>query len=61
MVQKQAMRAWEEQTEFLDLLRNDSEIRTHLSVEDINEIFDVEGQLKYVDTIFDRAFGADEQ
>ena len=57
MVQRQAMRAWEDQTEFQDLVLNDPEIMKQLNLGEIREIFDIEVQLKYVDTIFERVFG----
>jgi len=60
MVQHRAMQAWENQTSFKELVLNDSEIMDHLSPDQVAEIFDIQAQLKYVDIIFERVFGAHE-
>ena len=57
MVQRQAMRAWEEGIDFKSLLLEDVDIRKYLSQEKILQIFDVVYHLKHVDTIFKRVFG----
>jgi adenylosuccinate lyase len=57
MVQRQAMRVWEEGIDFKSLLLEDVDIRKYLSKEKILQIFDVVYHLKYVDTIFKRVFG----
>ena len=57
MVQKQAMRAWKEHTDFRDLMRSDADIARFLGSEDLEELFDVNAQLRHVDTIFARVFG----
>jgi len=56
MVQKQAMRAWEENKNFEDLVKNDPEIAKHLGNKQVEKIFDVDFQLRHVDTIFARVF-----
>jgi len=56
MVQKQAMRAWEEKKDFKELILNDNSICEHLSMKKIEEIFDVSYHLKYISAIFDRVF-----
>jgi len=56
MVQKQAMRAWEEKKDFKELILNDNSICEHLSRKKIEEIFDVSYHLKYISAIFDRVF-----
>ncbi len=58
MVQRNAMQVWETGKEFKDLILNDLEIREHLSREQIEEVFDVNYHLKYVDEIFERVFGS---
>ncbi len=40
LVQKSAMRAWEEKTPFLDLLKADPEVTGHLSADQIDALFD---------------------
>jgi adenylosuccinate lyase len=58
MVQKQAMRAWKKEKDFKELILNDSDILSHLRAEEIETLFDLKAQLKHVDTIFARVFGA---
>jgi len=53
-VQPRAMRAWEEQRSFRDIIENDPEIRKHLTLEEIADCFDPSWHLKHVDTIFRR-------
>ena len=59
MVQKQAMQAWEKKKDLKDLVLNDSDIRGYLKLEEIERLFDVKAQLKHVNTIFTRVFGAE--
>ncbi|UCD86652.1 MAG: adenylosuccinate lyase [Desulfobacterales bacterium] len=56
MVQKQAIQAWKKKKDFRELVRNDSDIRNYLELEEIETLFDVKAQLKHVNTIFDRVF-----
>lgn len=56
MVQKQAVRAWKENKNFKDLVKNDPEIAKHLGNKQVEKIFDVDFQLRHVDTIFARVF-----
>ena len=57
MVQKQAMRVWEGQGTFQDLVIADPDLTAWLSKEEIELIFDLNYHLKHVDTIFKRVFG----
>ena len=54
MVQPRAMQAWEEQRPFLEIVREDPGITTHLSPEEIEEAFDPAYHLRNVDAIFER-------
>ncbi|KPK20974.1 MAG: adenylosuccinate lyase [Nitrospira bacterium SG8_3] len=56
MVQKQAMRAWKEHNDFRELVRSDPDIARYLGSEEIEGLFDVDSQLRHVDTIFARVF-----
>jgi adenylosuccinate lyase len=56
MVQKQAMRAWKGHNDFRELVRSDPDIARHLGSEEIEGLFDVDSQLRHVDTIFARVF-----
>lgn len=54
LVQNNAMKAWQEKENFLNLLEADEEISTHLSKSELASLFDYNYYLKYVDTIFER-------
>lgn len=53
-VQPRAMRAWEEQRSFREILESDTEITAHLNADEIADCFDPTWHLKHVDTIFKR-------
>jgi len=54
MVQRNAMNAWKERTDFLGLLQADSEVVGYLPASELEPIFDYEYYLKHVDDIFER-------
>jgi adenylosuccinate lyase len=56
-VQRNAMRSFEEGADFRALLLADADITRVLSVEIVNEAFDLDAQLRNVGTIFARVFG----
>jgi adenylosuccinate lyase len=56
-VQRNAMRSFEEQRDFRDLLLADPDVTAVLSKQVIDEAFDLGAQLRNVDVIFDRVFG----
>src|SRR3954454_21603424 len=49
LVQRNAMRAWDEELDFRELARNDSDIRV-----DLDAVFDESAYTRHVDVIFDR-------
>ena len=55
-VQRNAMRAWEQEGDFRQLVEQDSDISGVLSSEEISAAFDLQRQLRHVDYIFDRVF-----
>lgn len=57
LVQRNAMRAFHEQRPFLDLLRADPDIRSHLSEAELEKLFDLSWYLRFVPTIFARVLG----
>jgi adenylosuccinate lyase len=57
-VQRNAMRAFAESRDFKALLLADAEIARAVDRAVIDEAFDLKGQLRHVDTIFQRVFGA---
>ncbi|CCM75795.1 adenylosuccinate lyase [Rhizobium mesoamericanum] len=58
LVQRNAMKVWEQGKDFLEELLADQEVRAALSEEEIREKFDLGYHTKHVDTIFRRVFGA---
>jgi adenylosuccinate lyase len=56
MVQKQAMKSWEEGVDFEVAVRKDPAISKRISKKDFDEIFDPKESLRHVDTIFKRVF-----
>lgn len=57
MVQRNAMKVWEEGKDFKTELLADADVRRYLSAEEITAAFDLKYHLKHVDTIFSRVFG----
>jgi adenylosuccinate lyase len=57
LVQRNAMRAWRGEGEFLALLKADADVRKHLSEREIAANFDLGYHFKHVDTVFQRVFG----
>ncbi|MEQ8449775.1 MAG: adenylosuccinate lyase [Nitratireductor sp.] len=57
LVQRNAMKVWEQGKDFLEELLADAEVRAALSEDDIREKFDIGYHTKHVDTIFTRVFG----
>lgn len=57
LVQRNAMKVWEQGKDFLEELLADAEVRAALSESDIREKFDLGYHTKHVDTIFRRVFG----
>lgn len=57
LVQRNAMKTWEEGRDFLSELKADEEVRSHLSEAELEAMFDDGYHLKHVDTIFTRVFG----
>ena len=57
LVQRNAMKVWNEGDDFLALLKADKEVRRHLSEAEIKAEFDLDYHFKHVDTIFRRVFG----
>jgi adenylosuccinate lyase len=58
LVQRNAMKVWEQGADFRAELKADPEVRAALSAAEIDEKFDLGYHTKHVDTIFARVFGA---
>jgi len=56
LVQRNAMAVWEGKGDFKSLLTTDPEIKEWLSAAELEAAFDLDRQLKYVDTIYERVF-----
>src|SRR6201991_701524 len=57
LVQRNAMPVWRGEGDFLELLKQDADVKKYLSDADIEEQFDLGYHFKHVDTIFKRVFG----
>ena len=57
-VQENAMAAWESDTSFRERVAADPRIARYLDAKALAHTFDLQRQLRYVDSIFDRVFGA---
>ena len=57
LVQRNAMRVWEQNADFMQELKKDKEIQSVLSSSEIEDKFDLAYHTKHVDTIFERVFG----
>ena len=57
IVQRNAMKAWRDEGDFLALLNSDAEVRKHLSDKELAANFDLDFHFAQVDTIFQRVFG----
>ncbi len=57
LVQRNAMKVWDEGADFMAELKADPEVSAALSDAEIEEKFDLGYHTKHVDTIFARVFG----
>jgi adenylosuccinate lyase len=57
LVQRNAMRVWQGEGDFLAFLTADKDVRKHLNEAELKENFDLDHHLAHVDTIFQRVFG----
>jgi len=57
LVQRNAMRVWEQGADFMEELKGDTEVTAALSDTEIEDKFDLGYHTKHVDTIFARVFG----
>jgi adenylosuccinate lyase len=54
LVQGSAMRAWDEERDFIELVRADPEVAQHLDAAALDEVFDLAATVRHVDTVFER-------
>lgn len=57
-VQRNARKVWETGENFQELLKQDADINSHLSIAEIEGVFTFDTYLRNIDTIFERVFGA---
>jgi adenylosuccinate lyase len=54
LVQRNAMKVWDENISFFEALKRDNEFLEVISINEIEDIFKLENRLKNLDTIFTR-------
>ena len=52
------MRVWDEDADFETLVLSDPDIKSHLTQGEVQQVFNIENTLKYIDTVFERVFGS---
>jgi adenylosuccinate lyase len=57
LVQRNAMKVWQEGADFLEELKGDPEVSAKMSDAELEELFNLDYHTKHVDTIFKRVFG----
>jgi adenylosuccinate lyase len=57
LVQRNAMKTWEEGKDFLTSLKADKDVTSRVSAKELEAMFGLDYYLKHVDTIFARVFG----
>jgi adenylosuccinate lyase len=57
LVQKHALRAWDEDRDFRELVTADPEIAARLQPEPLEGVFDLEAAVRHVDVVFERLHG----
>ena len=55
-VQRNAMKVWDEDKDFQSLIKSDNDIKSHLSMEEIDRVFSLEHYLRNVEKVFERVF-----
>jgi len=55
-VQRNAMRVWDENKDFYELITADKDIQQHLSEKEVQQVFSLDHYLRNVSEIFDRVF-----
>jgi len=58
LVQRNAMRVWQGEGDFLNLLKADADVAKALGASELEALFDLDFHTKHVDVIFARVFGA---
>jgi adenylosuccinate lyase len=56
LVQRNAMRVWDEDRDFHELVKADDDIKAQMSGEEIDRVFSLEHYLRNIDSIYRRVF-----
>ncbi len=59
LVQRNAMKVWEDGADFRDALLSDADVAAHITERELDDCFDLDHHLRFVDEIFRRAGLAD--
>jgi adenylosuccinate lyase len=51
------MKVWDEGGEYEELVKQDADISSHLSADEIARVFDLRHYLRNVDKVYERVFG----
>jgi adenylosuccinate lyase len=54
LVQRNAMRAWDEERDFRELVSADPDITDRLDADVLGDVFDLDATVRHVDTVFER-------
>lgn len=54
--QRNAMKVWDDGGDYVELIKGDADISSHLSAEEIARVFDLKHYLRNVEKVFDRVF-----
>ena len=57
-IQRNAMRVWDEDTDFETLILEDPDIQKHLTQKEVKQVFNIQNTLRHIDAIFERVFGS---
>lgn len=56
IVQRNAMKCWQERRDFKEIISEDKDVTTKINADEIDGIFDINYHLKHIDTIYNRVF-----
>ncbi|MFA5480217.1 MAG: adenylosuccinate lyase [Candidatus Muiribacteriota bacterium] len=54
IIQKMAMKSWEDNSSLKDNLKNNDEVKKYLSIEELEKIFDINSYLEHIDYIYEK-------
>ena len=54
IVQRNALRAWDDERDFRELVTADADVSARLAPADLDSVFDLEASIRHVDVVFER-------